>query len=354
MKSSKAKELLEKSLLGGVVPFLIGGTGVGKSAVVRKLAEKLADNKKLVENVIDPNSKQFGFIDFRLSLYESVDLGGLPYIDDSNQQKRAFLGNLPIGGQGILFFDEYAQAHPSVQAIVSQLIDERKLGEYILPEGWRLICASNRASDRAGSHKLPTHVVSRISLINFDVDFEDWFSWANANEVNTKILGYLQFQPNALQQFDASIVEAQPCPRQWVNLSKILNATPDLLNSSDTLQSLTETLVGEKQAIEFNNFLVLLNDVPNLSDIVTGAEVEVVDDVGLCYATSVALLDVIANASEADVVDYFENALNYIKQFPTPEFAIFFVRQVAERRKEITNSSVYGQFKIDHKDLEYL
>ena len=58
MKSSKAKELLEKSLLGGVVPFLIGGTGVGKSAVVRKLAEKLADNKKLVENVIDPNSKQ--------------------------------------------------------------------------------------------------------------------------------------------------------------------------------------------------------------------------------------------------------------------------------------------------------
>ena len=124
MKSSKVKEHLYKCLLGEVVPFLIGGTGVGKSAIVRGLAEKLADTKEVV-NKIDPNNKEFGYIDFRLSLYESVDLGGLPYINEKNEQKRAFLGNLPVSGDGVLFFDEYTQSHPSVQSIVAQLIDEK-------------------------------------------------------------------------------------------------------------------------------------------------------------------------------------------------------------------------------------
>ncbi len=351
MKSSKAKQLLRDSLLGGVVPFLIGGTGVGKSAVVREYAEEDAGNRKLVENKINPNSKEYGFIDFRLSLYETVDLGGLPYIDDNNIQKRAFLGNLPVSGDGVLFFDEYAQSHPSVQSCVRQILHERKLGEYVLPEGWKVVCASNRATDRASSHKLPSLVVSAVSLIYFDVDFEDWSQWAIENNINSTVLGYLNFQPHALEQFDPRVVESQPCPRQWVNLSKVLDkANP----SPENIQYLVETFVGETQAIEFQNFLTLMNEVPNLQDIVKGKDVEVVESNGLCYATAVALLDVITGASDDLVCNYFENALAYVKEFPTPEFAIFFVRQCASRRREIVETSAYAKFKIDNRDLEYL
>ena len=125
MYPSKALQIMKSVLNGGNAPFLLGGTGVGKSAVVKQLAEELANDREIVSDEINPTVKQFGWIDFRLSLYESVDLGGLPYIGDDNQQKRAFLGNLPIGGEGVLFFDEYAQAHPSVQAIVGQIIYEK-------------------------------------------------------------------------------------------------------------------------------------------------------------------------------------------------------------------------------------
>ena len=119
---------MKSVLQGGNAPFLLGGTGVGKSAIVRELADTLADSRKIVLDCIKPTNTQYGFIDFRLSLYESVDLGGLPYIDDEGGQKRAFLGNLPVKGEGLLFFDEYAQAHPSVQAVVGQLIYEKRLG----------------------------------------------------------------------------------------------------------------------------------------------------------------------------------------------------------------------------------
>ena len=96
-----------------------------------------------------------------------------------------------------------------------------------------------------------------------------------------------------------------------------------------------------------------MDDVPNLSDIVKGKAVDVIDKVGLCFATCVALIDVIKGAEESDVKDYFSNALAYIKQFATPEFSLFFVRQCVKRRSELVDTSVYAKFKVEHQDLEY-
>ena len=157
MKPSQALLSIKAVLKGSNTPFLLGGTGIGKSAIVRAYVDDIAEDRKVVVDKINPTQKEFGFIDFRLSLYESVDLGGLPYINDANEQKRAFLGNLPVSGEGILFFDEYAQAHNSIQAICGQLLYEGRIGDYSLPKGWKVICAGNRATDRAGSNKLPSH-----------------------------------------------------------------------------------------------------------------------------------------------------------------------------------------------------
>lgn len=349
MKPSKAIAIMRSVIKGNNVPFLLGGTGVGKSAVVFQLAKELSRDKELVRDNICPNDKQFGFIDFRLSLYETVDLGGLPYIDAKGNQCRAFLGNLPKSGCGLLFFDEYAQAHPSVQAVVGQLIYERRLGEYCLPDDWKIICAGNRATDRAGSNKLPSHVVGRCSMIEFESDFNDWNDWAIKQNVHPYVLGYLNFQPQALEQFDSKVLTPQPSPRAWVRFSDSLKTNPE----SHLIQDLATCDVGEIQAIEFANFLSLMNDVPNLEKIVKGEEVEVVDEVGICYATAVALVNVIKEAKDKVVYSYFENALAYIKQFATPEFAIFFVRQSVANRDILVDSSAFAEFKVEHQDIEY-
>ena len=143
MKPTQAKQVALSVLQGNNTPFFLGGTGIGKSAIVESIAHELSGDRKLVRDAVNPKANEFGFIDFRLSLYESVDLGGLPYIDDGNVQKRAFLGNLPQGGEGVLFFDEYSQAHGSLQSIVGQIIYEGRIGEYQLPDGWKVIYAGN-------------------------------------------------------------------------------------------------------------------------------------------------------------------------------------------------------------------
>jgi|TARA_R100000030_G_scaffold93460_2_gene79621 hypothetical protein len=350
MKPSIARAIALKTLEGGITPFLLGGTGVGKSAVVLDIANELAGNRKLSVDNLAPNSKEFGFIDFRLSLLESVDLGGLPYLDKDNNQKRAFLGNLPTKGEGLLFLDEFAQAHPSVQTLAGQLIKEKRLGEYVLPEGWKVVCAGNRSSDRASSNKIPSHVVGRVSLIEFEHDFNDWSKWATSHGVDSRVMGYLNYQPQALNDFDSKELGSQPSPRTWTNLSDVLKTNPD----ESIIQELVKSFVGEVQAIEFKNFLLLMNDIPNLTEIVEGRCKQTIEDVGLCFATATALIDVVTNANDKKVFTYFENALDFFKEcYPTPEFSIFFVRQCTEKRSELIDTDSYSAFKLANRDLEY-
>lgn len=351
MKPSRALQVMQSVLKGGNAPFLLGGTGVGKSAIVRELADIIADGKEIVVDSVSPTKNQFGFIDFRLSLYESVDLGGLPYIKEVDErcvQMRAFLGNLPVSGKGILFFDEYAQAHGSVQAIVGQLIYENRLGEYVLPGGWKIVCAGNRASDRAGSNKLPSHVVGRTSLIEFEHDTNDWLAWATQNDVHPEITGYISYEPQYLNVFDAKITSPQPSPRSWTRLSDTLKTNPDI----SFWQDIAQCDIGETASIEFCTFVSLKDQVPDLDAIVNGDDVEVPDSVGIMYATLVALVTVLRESSDLKVKEYFENTVNFVKKFPTPEYAIFFVRSVVSARKELKETSVYSQFKVDHQELE--
>lgn len=348
MKPSQALLSIKAVLKGSNTPFLLGGTGIGKSAIVRAYVDDIAEDRKVVVDKINPTQKEFGFIDFRLSLYESVDLGGLPYINDANEQKRAFLGNLPVSGEGILFFDEYAQAHNSIQAICGQLLYEGRIGDYSLPKGWKVICAGNRATDRAGSNKLPSHVVGRCTMIDFEHSTDDWLAWASKNDICSDILGFISFQPELLNDFDPKITTPQPSPRSWARLSDTLKIDPP----KEVLQLIVQGDIGERASIEFMSFLSLKNDVPNLQDICEGKDVEVVDSGGLCYATVCALVTVLKEVSDDKLHDYFANALDYIEKFPTPEFGIFFVRSLIGARNDVVDSARYGEFKIKNQDLE--
>jgi hypothetical protein len=143
---------------------------------------------------------------------------------------------------------------------------------------------------------------------------------------------------------------AQPSPRTWMNLSAVLWTEP----RREIMQELVKCFVGEVQAIEFFNFIRLMDDVPNLTEIVEGRCEEQIENVGLCFATAVALIDVIANADKKKVYTYFENALAFFDEcFPTPEFSIFFVRQCVAKRKELIETETFSKFKVAHKDLEY-
>jgi len=73
-----------------------------------------------------------------------------------------------------------------VQASCYQLVPDRKLGEYTLPEGWAIVAAGNRDSDRAATTRMPTPLRNRFVHIDFEVNVQEWSEWAiKANQTRS-------------------------------------------------------------------------------------------------------------------------------------------------------------------------
>lgn len=99
-----------------------GAPGIGKSSIVKQITRK----------------HKIDFVDVRLSQLAPTDLRGLPVAEDgiSKWYPPEFL---PRSGKGILFLDELNMAPPAMQGVAQQLILDRRVGSYQVPEGWSRI-----------------------------------------------------------------------------------------------------------------------------------------------------------------------------------------------------------------------
>lgn len=138
--------------------FIWGPPGVGKSQLVAQVA---AEQKKEM-------------IDIRAVLLDPVDLRGLPHLGKDNTARWATPDFLPQEGEGILFLDELNAAPPLVQAACYQLTLDRKIGEYTLPDGWSVLAAGNRETDRSVTSRMPSALANRFIHLDFVVDLDDW------------------------------------------------------------------------------------------------------------------------------------------------------------------------------------
>ena len=98
---------------------------------------------------------------------DPVDLRGLPRIaaDQTEWVPPKFL---PTTGKGILFLDELTSAPQMTQAGCYQLVLDRKLGEYLLPDGWVVIAAGNPASERGVHFSMPRPLRNRFVHLDLE------------------------------------------------------------------------------------------------------------------------------------------------------------------------------------------
>ena len=177
--------------------FLWGAPGIGKSAVVAQVAATAGLELQ----------------DVRALLLDPVDLRGLPFVAADGRSRWATPGFLPAEGtSGILFFDELNAAPAMVQASLYQLVLDRKLGEYRLPDSWTIIAAGNREGDRAVTTRMPTPLRNRFVHIDFEVDADDWSKWAIQSGIRPEVIAFIRFRPALLSAFDRDATSF-PSPR---------------------------------------------------------------------------------------------------------------------------------------------
>jgi hypothetical protein len=228
------------------------------------------------------------------------------------------------GEAGILFLDEITSAPPSVSAAAYQLILDRRLGAYEVPAGWAIFAAGNRQGDRGVTYTMPAPLANRFSHFEVEANLDDWVSWAYANAIDERLIGFLRFRPERLFDFDpAHNPVAFPSPRSWEFAHRALQKFGD---SPQLLLPTLQACVGPAAGLELNAFVENLERMPDLDAILRGEEVEVPREVDLQYAVASALVGRAARAKgSSDAREIYGHILDYASRFPLREMGVMLV-----------------------------
>ncbi len=291
--------------------MLWGAPGIGKSQIVAQVADKY----------------QVDMIDIRLSQMEPSDLRGIPF-KNGDLVDWSIPALLPDekrhGKQGILFLDEITSAPPTVSAAAYQLILDRRLGEYKIPDGWVIFAAGNRQGDRGVTYSMPAPLANRFSHYELDVNLDDWVAWAYQNNIDERIIGFLRYRPEHLFEFDpAHNPIAFPSPRTWEFTHRALNKFE---NNLTLFRQAASACVGEVAGVEVTTFVEHMVDLPNLDAIINGESVSIPKELDLQYAICAALVGrAISVKGESSAQKIWGNILNFAKDFPQKELGVMLV-----------------------------
>ena len=199
----------------------LGAPGVGKSQVIRQIGEKYG----------------YKVIDIRLAQMSEVEIGGLIYPNET-RTKTVWLAPdiLPNeerdGKNTILLLDEITSCNKRVQVAAYQLILDRRIGQYHLPEGTFVIALGNREDDDGVYIQLAGPLADRFEIHYIEPDFPGWKNdFAIPHGIHRMVIDYLTFKPTALHSQKAEegkMVFATP--RSWERVSDILKFDDNIYN----------------------------------------------------------------------------------------------------------------------------
>lgn len=335
MTQNQLAAYLPIAMKADVVPFIIGEPGMGKSAIVKEIAEK--ENLEL--------------IDLRLSQLMVYDLAGL-ISPDEHRTKAKYLpvdifplegDDLPKGKSGYcLFLDEFNSADRTTLAGAYKLILDRKIGDHNLHPNTRIICAGNRIKDNAITNRIGTAMQSRLVHIEMENSIKEFREYAEESNWDPIILSYFHFQPamiNTYKPEDAENVTTFATSRTWEFLNKQLSLLLKQ-NDQDMIDTVICGTIGEQAGTDFASYLRIFKDLPSLNDILTNpstCKIPQDDNIGGKWAVSAFLADKFNQQTEKALVEY-------ITRLNEPDLVVLAFRMAIKRYPLLARNAEVMQF----------
>lgn len=270
MKYSELVPQVFATSIAGVVPYIEGHAGVGKSQMVREV-------KKLYQE------KGFDDIDIVTlfgALLKEGELGGIPVprkdektgkmINDytTHVKMQRILDNDRDGKNTILFVDEINRAEASVNQELMQLILDRRINETILPDSCIIIAAGNPEYDDNNDYQvnvMNAAMKNRFIKYTLEADYKDWLKWAT-NTKDDETTGEVAVDPDIIEfiaeftnmlHVPSSQEEIKPTPRGWELLSKVMREIKRYYpeNFENMLYMAAVGVVGNTAAQQLTSFL---------------------------------------------------------------------------------------------------
>ena len=245
--------------------FVWGGPGIGKS----ELIQQIVDSGKLGKALM---------YDLRLGLCDPTDVRGVPFYNkETGKMDWADPVDLPDAETAaqydtvVLFLDEFNQAVPAVQAASYQLVLNRRVGQYSLPDNVVVVAAGNRETDKGVTYRMPKPLENRFGHFELKCEFLPWLDWAVDNNIHPDVVGYLTVHKGDLYNFDPTSASRGFCtPRSWAFVSENLEDIEEDDFDDNDIIDMVSAYVGEGTALKFNTHMKMSAKMPNPTDIING------------------------------------------------------------------------------------
>lgn len=321
-------EILE-CITVGLVPYIVSSPGMGKSSIVVSIAKQW----------------RLKLLDLRLSQCTPEDLQGFP-MRSGNKATFTPFDIFPLEGEEppegydgwLLLLDEMSSAAKPVQAAAYKLVLDRMVGSYHLHERCAIVCAGNKASDKAVVTQMSTALQSRLIHYEMALDAQEWVEWAFQNDFDHRITGFIQFSPSSLMDFRPDHQDKTfSCPRTWEFLNRLIKGK----NVSNNIGARIAGTIGQGSATKFITFAEEYTRIPNMNDILKDPENAMLPpEASTKYATVSMLIEHHTQENMGEI-------LTYVKRYPI-ELQIVFARSVLVRNPDMrTENKAFASYALD-------
>lgn len=250
-------------LATGEVPLVVGESGIGKTA----LAKKIAKENDWILIVIDGN------------LLKEGEIGGLPTVESyvvlnsngENVEKKTTIyavhnklreidEEIAKGRNVLLFIDEINRCEHTVQQELMNLILNREINGYKLNDEVKILAAMNPSSKYGSDFDyqvvdMDAAQENRFVWLNMEADHTQWINWAIREGIEDKVIEFISTFPEYLHKINDEDVRATP--RSYERVSKsytIFKEQKDSIPRSVFLNVIKGN-VGKVIAEEFISFI---------------------------------------------------------------------------------------------------
>lgn len=289
-------------LLSDTVPLILGSPGIGKSAVVRFVADQI--------NAL--------LIDVRVTAMDPQDFNGLPFRNGDHADYLPFSELIPLEGQDlpddkdgwVVFLDEFTSAERPMQAPLYKVILDRMIGNRKIHDKVRFVCAGNKATDKAIVNRMSSALKSRVTtyelVFNYKIFMEDVVTKYNWHPL---AVAYLYANPDDAMDFDPNkidMVATYSCPRTWDFVQRKLQNIPAGPIDYSYLPCLAGCITVE-HANKLIAFSRVYDSLPKYEDIVAAPSlVPLPVDKGILFSMMAMLADRFEERHMDELIEFVE------------------------------------------------